>query len=91
VAELNILQELPEGVVIKKSVLVGSFKDDLGWPNRGGLFEKPLDFNLIKSHCKEFLFIHSGNDPDCPLEHAEYLSRELNGTLKIMPGHKHLS
>lgn len=37
VAALGILQELAEGVKVAETVMVGSFKDDLGWPNLSGL------------------------------------------------------
>lgn len=35
--------------------------------------------------------MHSDNDPYCPLEHAEYLSNELNGEFKVIFGQKHFS
>lgn len=91
VAALGLLQSLMPGTVVKKCILVGSFKDDLGWPNLKGLFETPLDFEEIKTHCPHFLFIHSDDDPYCPLDHAQYLSTELGGTLKVIPGQKHFS
>ncbi len=71
--------------------MIGSFKDDLGWPNLSGLFVKPFDFSKIKQRSKSFVFIHSDNDPYCPLDHAEYLSNELGGELKVIPGQKHFS
>lgn len=88
---LGLLQQLPENVVIKQAILVGSFKDDLGWPNLGGLFEKPFDFDVIRHHAQSFLFIHSDNDPYCPLDHAKYLSEKLHGKLMVIPGQKHFS
>jgi predicted alpha/beta hydrolase family esterase len=91
VAALGLLQVLPANTTIKQCVLVGSFKDDLGWTNLGGLFEEPFDFDGIKKHCSNFLLIHSDNDPYCPLEHAQYLAKELDGTLRLEPGQKHFS
>ena len=88
---LGLLQDLPESTVVDKCILIGSFKDDLGWPNLGGLFLKPFDFLKIKKQSKSFLFIHSDNDPYCPLEHAKYLSNKLEGELKVIPGQKHFS
>ena len=88
---LGLLQELDENMVVKQSILIGSFKDDLGWPNLGGLFVKPFDFAKIKQRSKSFVFIHSDNDPYCPLDHAEYLCKELSGELKVLPGQKHFS
>src|SRR5690606_650664 len=74
VAILGLLEALPEDVVVDTCYLVGSFKDDLGWDSLVGLFTKPFDFEKIKTKSKNFIFIHSDNDPYCPLEHAEYLS-----------------
>lgn len=91
VAALGLLQALPANTVIKQCILIGSFKDDLGWTNLGGLFEEPLDFEKIKKHCPNFLLLHSDNDPYCPLEHAEYLAKKLGGTLQVEPGQKHFS
>lgn len=91
VETLGLLQELPNDTVIKQAILVGSFKDDLGWPNLGGLFEKPFDFEAIQRHAQSFLFIHSDDDPYCPLDHAKYLSEKLHGKLMVIPGQKHFS
>lgn len=88
---LGLLQALPEGVVVNKCILVGSFKDDLGWDSLKELFIKPFDFEEIKKHAKEFVFIHSDNDPYCPLEHAEYLSQQLGGKLIVKKGQGHFS
>lgn len=91
VAALGLLQALPKNTSVKQCILIGSFKDDLGWKNLGGLFEEPFDFEIIKQHCPSFLLIHSDNDPYCPLEHAEYLADKLEGVLRIESGQKHFS
>ena len=91
IAALGLLQALPAAAVIKQCILIGSFKDDLGWQNLGGLFAEPLDFDAIKKHCADFLLLHSDNDPYCPLKHAQYLAKKLQGTLQVEPGQKHFS
>ncbi len=91
VAILGILQNLPEEVTVQHAILVGSFKDDLGWPNLGGLFETPYNFAKIKTKAKKFTLLHSDDDPHCPLEGAEYLSKALGGELTVIPGAKHFS
>lgn len=88
---LGLLQALPNNVMVEKCILVGSFKDDLGWESLKELFLTPFDFEKIKRHAKEFIFIHSDNDPYCPLEHAEYLSQKLNGKLVLIKGQGHFS
>lgn len=71
--------------------LVGAFRNDLNWDALSELFAKPFNFELIKTKAKRFVFIHADNDPYCPLEHAEFLSRRLAGELIIKKGQKHFS
>lgn len=91
VAILGLLQRLPKNVVVNTCVLVGSFKDNLGSKKLNGLFEKPFDFKKIKKHAKRFIFIHSDNDPYCPLGHAKYLSKKLGGKLIVKKGQGHFN
>lgn len=91
VAVLGLLQDLPDNIVIDNCILVSSFKDSLGAKELEGLFEEPFDFENIKKHAKKFIFIHSENDPYCPLEHAKYLSKQLSGELIVMKGQKHFN
>ncbi len=89
VAILGLLEALPKDIKVNKCILVGSFKDDLGWDSLKELFTKPFNFEKIKSKAKQFIFIHSNNDPYCPLDHAKYLSQKLEGKLIILPGREH--
>lgn len=91
VATLGLLQAFPEGAKIATAILVGAFKDDLGRDDLKGLFETPFDFAKIQSRAGKFIFIHSDDDPFCPLEGAEYLAAQLDGELIIKPGQKHFS
>lgn len=90
-AALGILQALPEDTKIKEAVLIGSFKNDLGWKNLGGLFEAPYDYDTIRQRAGQFTLFHSNDDPYCPLDHAEYLAEKLGGELHVHPGQKHFS
>lgn len=91
VAILGLLEALPDNIAIDTCYLVGAFKDDLNWEALEELFLKPFNFEKIKTKAKRFVFIHSDNDPYCPLEHAKYLSAKLGGELIIVPGQKHFS
>ena len=91
VAILGLLQHLPQDIKINTCVLVGSFKGDLGWETLNELFLEKFNFDLIKSHARKFIFIHSDNDPYCPLEHAKYLAKKLDGKLIIKKGGGHFS
>lgn len=91
VAILGILQHLPEDIKIDTCILIGSFKDALGEKDLSGLFDEPFDFEKIKKHSKHFIFIHSDNDPYCPLDHAQYLAKQLDGKLIIKKGQGHFN
>ena len=91
VAILGLLQALPEKTKVKACYLVGSFKDDLGWEVLSDLFIESFDFENIRKHSRLWYFIHSDNDPYCPLEHAKYLQRNIGGELIVLPEQKHFS
>lgn len=91
VAILGLLQALPDDVVVDTCILVGAFSNDLGWESLQELFLTPFDFQKIKHHARHFIFIHSDNDPHCPLEQAEYLAKKTGGKVIIRPGEKHFS
>ena len=88
---LNLLQHLPIKAHIKAAVLVSAFKDDLGRDDLSDLFSEPFDFEKIKQHCGKFSFIHSDDDPYCPLEHAQYLAAETNGEVMVFEGQGHFN
>lgn len=91
VAILHLLQELPEDVKTKAAFLVGAFKGEEGVASRREFFPKPFDFEKIKSRCGKFVFIHSDNDPYCPLSDAEFLSKKLGGELVVKQGQGHFN
>lgn len=53
--------------------------------------ERPFDFEIIKSKCKNFSVIHGDNDQNVPLDNARTLSRELNAELIIVENGGHLN
>jgi uncharacterized protein len=91
VAVLGLLMHLPEGAQVDTCYLVSAFKDDLDWDSLKEVFVDPLDFPKIKKRAKKFIFIHADNDPYCPLEHAQYLSKQVGGELIVRPGQKHFN
>ena len=88
---LSLLQHLPDDKKIDTCYLIGVFKNDLGVADYSGMFLEPFNFELIKTKANKFVFIHSDNDPYCPLEHAQYLSKKLGGQLIIKPGQFHFN
>lgn len=91
VAILGLLQKLPDGVKINKAILVASFMNDFGRSEFSGLFEEPFDFAKIKTKSDKIIFVHSDDDPYCPLSHAEYLSSQLGAQLVVIKGQGHFN
>lgn len=90
VAVLGLLEALPKGITVDTAILVGAFT---GYLNREELkgMDKSFDFENLKTKAKRFVLIHSDNDPYCPLEHAEYLAKMLDGELIVKPSEAHFS
>lgn len=88
VAALGILEELDSQIA--KAIMVGSFRGDLGWDNLKGMSEEP-NYSKIKDKADDIIFVHSDNDPYCPLEHAQYQAKQTAGRLVLLPGQGHFS
>lgn len=88
---LSLLQHLPEGKKVKTVFLVSAFRDDLGWDALKNLFTVPFDFEVIRTKADKFIFLHSDNDPYCPVEHAQYLAEQVGGELVIKSGQGHFN
>jgi predicted alpha/beta hydrolase family esterase len=76
---------------IKAAFLVSAFKDWLGWESLKDLFVPPLNFEKIKDKSDNFIFIHSDNDPYCPLKHPKYLAEQVSGKVIIKTGQGHFN
>ena len=88
---LHLLQNLHAKSIIKAAILVSAFNDDLGWESLSELFKVPFDFITIKKHCSKFIFLHSDDDPYCPMEGAEYLMEQTGGDLITFEGQGHFN
>ena len=92
---LPLLQALPENTKINTAILVGSFTkklaEDPDWSALMGLFEKPFEYELIKTKAKQFIFIHSDDDPVCPIEQAKELHQKVGGEFIMIPNSQHFS
>lgn len=82
---------------VKQTISVGAFKDlsylhdALDWHANDRFFDITFDFDAIKRNTNSRLFIHSDNDPYCPLEQAEYLARQVDGKLVVLSGQGHFN
>lgn len=92
---LPLLQSLPQKTIAKTAILVGSFTKELSenrdWKELAGLFSEPFNFDLIKSKAQQFIFVHSDDDPICPIEQAKDLHNQMGGEFIIIPNAQHFS
>lgn len=77
-------------VTVGACFLVGAFKGDLGWESLGGMVEN-FDFDRIKQRSSKFVFIHSDDDPYCPIDDARDLCRQLDGEFIELAGQGHFT
>jgi predicted alpha/beta hydrolase family esterase len=95
VQALHLLQNLPSDIHAQSAVLVSSFDHPAPGmeAQHKGLFTEPFDFKKIKEHARQFLFVHSSNDPYVPLASGgvENLAAQTGGQLIIIPDGQHFS
>ncbi len=95
VAILGLLQALPKDTKINTAILAGAFtkrlSQDPSWEMLSELFDKPFDYGAIKQKAKQFIFVHSEDDPYCPIEDAEELCQKVSGEFIRFQGMKHFS
>lgn len=80
----------PKDVGLKACFLVGAFKGDLGWESLKGMVAIFND-ELIKQRSNKFVFIHSDNDPYCPIGDAKDLCKQVDGKFIELPGQGHFT
>jgi uncharacterized protein len=72
---------------------VGTPRDNnfLQWKANDRLFDLPFDYPAIKAGAGKLIFVHSDDDPYCPLDQAEDLCRHCGGELIILKGQGHFN
>ncbi len=90
-----VVAQLSKGV--DKTISVGAYKDlvylheELDFHANDRFFDIDFDFEKIKQNSNERLFIHSDDDPYCPLSHAEYLAEKTDGEPVVIPNSGHFN
>lgn len=89
----NLLQNFPKDITVDTCIFVGAFIKDHNWDSLdvSQLFIEEYDWQKIKTKAKNFIIIHSDDDPYCPLDDAKWLAKTLDGELIIKKSQKHFS
>lgn len=86
-----ILKLLSKGFETQRAVCVAGFIDPLPHMDEDHLsYPRGFDFAVIKAACRDFVFIHSDNDPwGCDHKQGEAMRSKLGGTLVVRTGEGH--
>lgn len=78
---------------LKAVFAVAAFPDNkfLNWPALNDLFDLPFDFSAIQRGTHYLAFVHSDDDPYCPLAQTRALCERVGGELFIVPGQGHFN
>jgi predicted alpha/beta hydrolase family esterase len=98
-AILRFLERLPEDVKIAGCVFVAgffnlkpeSYSDDEEKAVARPWIETPIDFDIVKQHCTNFLALFSDNDPYVPLSDEKLFKKNLSAKTIIMHGLEHFN
>lgn len=88
-AILRYLEITPEKIT--GAILVSGPSEKNNNQKLDSFLEKPFNFSVIRSKAARFHIIHGDNDPNVPLSDAEFLSKELECELTIVPHGGHLN
>lgn len=86
VAVLRWLEQQPADVRVKKVILVATNSGDITdrhiptESNHGFYTEAGYDFGKIKTHCDNFVVMHSTDDPTVPFSNGEKIAAGLDAT-----------
>lgn len=93
---MQLAQALPAGKKLAAGIACAAFTDDLPRTDPDfavlrDMFEPGLNFETIKSHCNNFVFVHAKDDPWCPWEQAKFLAEQTGGDFVMLPGGRHFT
>ncbi|QQS18775.1 alpha/beta hydrolase [Candidatus Saccharibacteria bacterium] len=97
-ADLALLIAQTNQTKLKTVVCVSVFTNECGesvateWEANARLFDVPFDWRKIKANVEnQIIILHSDDDPYVPFKQAEYITRQLDADLTIIPGQGHFN
>ncbi len=84
---LRFLETLSDSEKVGGTLLVAGFGQDLNYEGYnhelGNFFKKPILCKKIQKHCRQFISIHSDNDPFVSLDQNLLFQKKLNAEIHI--------
>ncbi len=88
---LRFLERLQEDTSIGGTVLVAGFDNPLKYKELKNFFHDPILWVQIKKKCKNFVTIHSEDDPFVPVENSTSFKEKLDSKTDVVNGFRHFS
>lgn len=87
---LSVLENIE--VQVKQAILVAGFARPYGKEkHKDAILQDTYNWEKIKKHCKEFIYLNSDNDPwGCDVGEGTYMQTNLGGKLIVMEGEGHM-
>jgi len=80
---LKVLEKNPAGNAFLVASVTPWIKNEFSWQMKT-FIDKKLDWNKIKSNCKNFFIYNSDNDPYIPLSRGKDLAKNLDSKLIVV-------
>lgn len=91
ITTLRFLENLSEGKSIGGAVLVAGFDNPLNHKELDNFFESPINWGKARSKSKEFVTIHSEDDPVVPADNGLRYKSYLGGKRILVNGYGHFA
>lgn len=88
---LRYLESLKDDQIVGGVIFVAGFTGDLGYKELENFFQTPINFTKIKNNARNFVVIHSDNDPYVSLKYGREFQEKLGAKLIIKPNMGHFS
>ncbi|MBI4895150.1 MAG: serine hydrolase family protein [Candidatus Aenigmarchaeota archaeon] len=88
---LRYLESLKQNENVGGVILVAGFTSNLGFDQLESFFKRPIAWEQIETKCKNFIAIHSDNDPYVSLHYSTFFKEKLGAEIIIENNMKHFS
>ncbi len=88
---IRFLETLESKESIGGAVFVAGYDNNLDAKEMESFFKAPINWEKAKRVCKQFVSIHSEDDPDVPIDNSVRLKNNLNAKKIVVNGYRHFT